>query len=373
MELAALLWLANELSRSPLWLMAVGACRLVPLCFFSIIGGMVADRIDRRRLLILSLLGATLVSLALLVMTYDGLLTIWHILIFALLSGVVTSFNHPARHSIMPNIVSGEHLMNAISLDMMMVIGSRIVAMPIAGYVIATFGVAPVFGLRACGTLLAISCVFPMRVPPVPRQLATHKPWHDIAIGFSYVRKEVVVLWLLALMMVPIFCAQVYTNLLPIFASDILQAGAVVYGYLQGAPGVGGLLGLVLLSSLGKFRHKGLCLLGSGVLMGISLLTFSISHWLVSSLLLLAFLGASYSIFLSVDATLIQTIVADDKRGRVMSLREVARGLGPFAALLAGSMAEYVGVTLTTGLIGGLCFAAMIALVLAVKQIRDLE
>lgn len=373
MELATLLWLANELTQSPLWLMAVGFCRFVPLCFFSIIGGVVADRSDRRRLLILSLLGATLVSISLLVITYAELITIWHIIIFSLLSGIVTSFNHPARQSIMPNIVGREHLMNAISLDMIGITGSRLAAMPIAGYVIATSGAAPVFGLRACGTLLAIVCVFFMQVPPTPTQLTPQKPWHDLTAGFFYMCEERIVLGLVTLMTIPIFCAQVYTNLLPIFASDILQVGAVGYGYLQGAPGLGGLLGLILLLSLSNSRHKGLWLLTCGVAMGIALLIFSISHWFILSLVLLAFLGASYSVFLSVDATLIQTIIPDDKRGRVMSTREIARGLGPFAALLAGAMAQYVGVTLTTGLMGGLCTVIMIALVFGGKKIRDLE
>ncbi|MFC1968123.1 MFS transporter [Chloroflexota bacterium] len=373
METAALLWLVNEMTGSPFLLTLVGFCRLIPMVFISFIGGIVADRVDRRNLLTLSLLGVILLSLSLAILVHTGLVTMTHIIILALLSGVVTSFNHPARQSIMPNLVPKESLMNAITLDSGSVTISRLIGMPIAGYIILMAGVTPVFGLRAAGALLAIVCLLLARIPPTPPHARKESPWRNLAEGLSYLRGSTIILPLASLFLLPIFSMQSYTNLLPIFAVDVLKIDASGYGLLQGAPGLGALIAIIVIASLRGFRHKGLLLLSVGMVLGLALIAFSGSEWLALSLALLVIVGCMNGAFMALNTTLIQSAISDEVRGRVMSLREVARGLGPVGALLIGAIAEHSGAPFAVAIVGGICLAVCLVLIILMPRVRKLE
>jgi MFS family permease len=373
MEIGALLWLVNEMTGSPFLLMLVGFCRLAPMVFVSVLGGILADRTDRRKLLMGTLVGAVLVSLSLAILVHTGLVTMTYIIILSLLSGVVTSFGSPARQAIVPNLVPREHLMNAITLHSGSVMVSRLLGMPIAGYIISVAGVTPVFGLRALGALLAILCLLPARIPPTSPLAREETPWRNLVEGLRYIRGSTTVLVLIGLFLLPTFSIQSYTNLLPIFAVDVLKVGASAYGLMQGAPGLGALIAVVILASLRGFRHKGLLLFGAGMVIGLALTTFSGSGWLALSLAMLVIMGGMNSAFRTVNTTLIQSVIPDEMRGRVMSLRGMARGLGPVGALLVGVIAEYAGAPVAVGIVGGGFFVLCLALAIVLPQIRRLE
>ncbi len=373
METAALLWLVNEMTGSPFLLVLVGFCRLIPLVFTSFIGGIVADRVDRRKLLMITLVGAALLSLSLAILVHTGLVTVTYIIILALLNGVVTSFNHPARHSIVPNLVPKENLMNAVTLDSGSVMVSRLIGMPIAGYIISVAGVTPVFGLRAAGALLAIGCLLLARIPPTPPHARKETPWHNLVEGLRYLRGPTMVLPLIILFLLPTFSMQSYTNMLPIFAVDILKVGASAYGFMHGAPGLGALFAILVVASLRGFRHKGLLLFVVGMVLGLALTTFSGSGWLPLSLAMLVIIGCMNTAFTTVNTTLIQSIIPDEIRGRIMSLRGVTRGLAPAGALLIGAIAEYTGAQVAVAILGGILFTTCLALVFLLPQIRRLE
>ncbi len=373
MELAALLWLVHELSHSPFLLIVVGAFRHLPLTVFSFIGGVVADRVNRKNVLVAALVASSCLSLTLAVLVHTDVVAIWHILVIALLGGVVTSFNHPARQTIVPNVVGREHLLNAITLDSGAVMASRVIGMPLAGYIIAQAGVTPILGLRAVGALLAIIWLLPVRLPPTPLAARRTAPFRNLVEGLSYVRGHSIILTLVILYLLSYFVTNSHTSLFPVFAVDVLRVGAFGYGFLHAAPGFGSLVVTVWLATLTGFRHKGRLLFFSAMTMGFALIGFSLSSWFLPSLLLLALVGGMNTAFTTTNNTLIQSMVSDDVRGRVMSLREVAFGLGPSIGLLVGVMAEYTGAPLAVGVVGLLCFVVMLGLALRLPQIRRLE
>ena len=370
MELAALLWLVNDLTHSPLMLTVVGSCRYLPMVIFPFLGGMVADRMDRRRLLILALLVAALLSIILAVLVKTGTVAVWHIILLSLMSGATTSFNHPARQSIVPNLIRREHLLNAISLDSASVQASRFIATPIAGYLIGSFGVVPVFGARAAGALLAICWLIYAKIELRPPQATTEPPWHNVIDGLKYVRGDVLLLSLVPLYLIPMLAQNTSNNFLPIFARDILKIGASGYGFLQAAPGLGALASLIGLAALPFYRLKGSILFFACGILGIAFVLFSVSSWTVLSLILLVIIGGMITLFMTINSALIQSHVSDAMRGRVMSLREIANGLGPAGSLIFGAIAEQSGAPFALELLGILCVAASLSLALLLARVR---
>ncbi|MFC2008229.1 MFS transporter [Chloroflexota bacterium] len=373
MQMIAILWLTNELTHSPLWLGIVGTARFWPMLFMPFIGGVVADRVDRRYLLIATLLGASLLSMCLTILTITGLIAVGHLIAISLLGGIVTSFNHPARHAIVPNLIRKEHLMNAIALDSMSVHASRIIAAPIGGYLIALAGVWPVFALRAIGCLLAIVWLLMARVPPTPPTAKKEKPWRSFTAGLGYMRANLIILALVLLYLVPRGSAQAVTNFMPVFAENILSVGAIGYGYLQAAPGLGAILSLLGLTLLTYYKRKTLLFAASGIILGIGLIGFSASPWVFLSLALLVIVGGVQTAFNTLNSTVIQGAIPDEVRGRVLSWREIMFGLGPTLTLLVGALAENVGMQLSLGLVGGVCLLVSLILVFYLPRFRSIE
>ncbi len=371
MGLAAILWLVNDITHSPLMLTIVGSSQFVTRVFFSTIGGVAADRMNRRRLLIAALLAAALLSLVLAVLAATGYIAIWQLIVISLLSGVVMSFNHPARQAIVPNLVSKDYLLNAVSVDILSIQVSRAIGMPIAGYVILTAGVWPIFALRALGCLLAVFWILMVNVPPTSATARTQAPWRNLAQGFHYLRGNIVVLAVVLSFFIPILVQSAYTSFLPVFAGDILRIDAVGYGYLQGAPGVGAILFLIGLSLLTYYNGKLRLLIISIALLGVGLLGFSLSNWFFLSLLMLVVIGAMAAAFLAINTTLLQGMVPDEMRGRIMSWREISFGLGPAGSIMFGALALHTGVQFSLGSLGSICLILSLALIILLPRLRS--
>lgn len=373
MQIAAILWLVNEMTKSPLMLTVVGSCRFMPMIFFPLAGGVVADRVNRRSLLIIALLSSMLLSGCLATLAVTRIIIVWHLIVISLLSGIVTSFNHPARQSIVPNLVKREHLLNAVALDTISVQTSRFIGMPVAGYLLAIVGAWPIFVIRALGCLLAIFWLLLARVPLTPASTKTQAPGQSFIDGFRYLRTNSIIFGLVLLYLIPRLVMNTYTNFLPVFANDILRIGAVGYGYLQAAPGLGAILSLIGLTLLTYYRRRIMVLVGTGIAMGIGLIGFSASPWIFLSLPLLAVVGAMTTAFNAVNTTIIQSAIPDEVRGRVMSWREVQFGLGPTGSILFGAIAQYTGVTTSLGLLGGICIIISLFLMLFLSSFKSIE
>lgn len=247
MEIAAILWLVNELTHSPLWLTVVGSARFISMIFFPLVGGVVADRVNRRKLLIVALTVSALLSTLLAVLAFTRIINLTHLIVISLLGGVAMSFNHPARQTIVPNLVNKEHLLNAISLDTLSVHMSRATGTFFVGYLIVLMGIWPIFIIRAVGALISISLLTQARVPDTPSTSRTETPWQNLVQGFRYLKSSPLILILVLLYALPYMAQNTYITFLPVFANDILDVGAVGYGYLQGAPGVGAIIFVILL------------------------------------------------------------------------------------------------------------------------------
>jgi MFS family permease len=373
MELAAILWLVNELTHSPLMLTIVGSCRFIAMIFLPIVGGVVADRVSRRNLLIASLLGAAFLSVCLAILVITGLIAVWHLIAISLLIGVVNSFNHPARHAIIPNLVKRQHLLNAVSLDLISVLASRMIGMALAGAFMTIIGVWPFFVLRAAGCLLAIFWLFLAQIPPTPPIARKQAPWQNLVQGFGFLRTNAVVFGMILLYLIPWLADNTYTSLAPVFATNILNVGTVGYGYLQAAPGLGSLLSLVGLALLTYYGRKTVLLVSTGIIMGLALIGFSASLWLFVSVLLAIVFGAMQTAFVTINTALIQGAIPDEVRGRVMSWREVAFGLGPTGGILFGVIAQNAGAPISLGLLGGICLVISLLQLAFFTKLRKIE
>ncbi len=367
MENAGIAWLIYQMTGSPVYLALQPAARFIPLVFFSPVGGWVADSVNRRNLVIYTLLWKAAISITLLILVHTGLIIVWHILGAAMLSGFGTVFNHPARHTLIPNLVKKEHLMNAITLDNTSVTASQVVGGPIAGTVLMFWGSGPLFGFGAMGCLLAVVWLLLIRHVPAalkdPR-VSTKKSshWKELVEGFSYLKENRAMLLQVCMYFFSYFATQGYSSSLPVFAKDILDVGPQGYGLLRAAPGVGALIGLFTLASATDFKKRGLYMFFAGGLMTLSIFFFAASPWFLVSLFFLVIVGAMNNTYNAVNNTIIQSSIPDHVRGRVMSLRELISGLGPVSGLFVSSLAKILGVRSAVEVVA-LGFFGMIVLI----------
>ncbi len=373
MEVAASLWLTNELTHSPLMLTIVGASRYFAMVFMPMIGGVVADRMNRRTLLMFSLVGLGVLSLILAILTMTNRIAVWHLIAVGTLVGAVMSFNHPARQSIIPNLVKREHLLNAVSLDFLSIHVGIFVSMFIVGYLLESLGAGTIFILRAVGCLLAIGWLLLARIPPTPMASSKRAPWQNVTEGFNYLKVNTIIIGLVLTLLLSRAIHVTYQNFTPIYAKDILAVGAVGYGYLQATPALGAILALLGLGMLTYYRAKARILVISGIIMGLSLIAFAQSTWFCPSLLLTVIMGAAGGAFTTLNSALIQGAVSDDMRGRIMSWREIAFGLGPVWSILFGAIAQSTGVPMSLVLLGIISVVVSIILAKTLPKFRKIE
>ncbi len=309
----------------------------------------------------------------LLVLVHTGAIVPWHLLVAGALSAVLTGFNHPARAAIVPNVTPKQEWMNAIALDTISVRTATVIAAPIAGWLISIFGTTPLFGARALGMVLAIQWLLMARVPPTPISTREQAPWRNLNQGLKYVVTSALVTVLLTLFALREFQSEMSSIFMPFFADDILHSGALGFGYLNSAQGVGSLVGLFGIATLGNFRHKGWLIIAAGIATGLFLSAFALSRWLILSIVLLIVANGFGTVFENVSRTALQTIVPDEMRGRVMGLREAVRGLfGPWVAYGLGVGGEYLGVAIAGLLLGLFVVACFSLLTFLLPSLRKL-
>ncbi len=363
MEAMAIAWLMKELTESPYYLGLLAVCRVAPLILFALLGGVVTDRVDRRKLLIICLLGGAFISIVLFALVRIGIIAPWHLLVATTLGSVLMGFNHPARAAIIPNLTPKEEWMNAIALDTISVRTAFIIIAPITGYLISWYGTTSLFGARALGMGLAILWLVMAKVPPTPPGAQKYGTWHNLSKGLKYAVTNGLIMSLVLVFALRQFQVEMSSVFLPFFADDILHSGATGFGYLNMAQSVGAMVGLFGITTLGNFKYKGRLIIGAGIFSGFFLFIFPFSQWLILSFLLLFGVNASGTVFENVSRTILQTIVPDEMRGRVMSLREAVRGLfGSWVSYGLGVGGEYLGVV-TASLFLGVFIIASVSLI----------
>jgi len=368
MQTAALLWHVSLLvpaAQRPIALGMVGLVRLMPIIFFSIAGGTLADASDRRRVMLFTQSAMALTALTLAVITFRGLSHPWPIYALAAVGAAFGAFDSPARQSLMPTLLPREHLPNAISLNAIMLQVASVAGPAIGGLVIATLGVEWVYAVNACTFLCVIAAVLMMR--DVPARGADDTG--DISVravreGFGFVFSSPIIRSTMLLDFFATFFSSA-TALLPIFAQDILQVGARGYGWLYAAPSVGAvLMSIVMVRSIERIERRGVVLLWAVCAYGAATIVFGLSHSFLLTFFCLAVTGAADTVSMVLRNVIRQLGTPDHLRGRMTGINMVFFQGGPqLGELEAGAVAQWIGPrgSVVTGGIGCLIATAWIA------------
>jgi len=337
-------WLVLRLSNSPFLLGVVGAFASLPIFFFSLPAGVLADRVKKRKLLIWTQTGAMILAFVLAFLTYTGLVRVWHVMILALCLGMVNAFDMPTRQSFVKEMVGKDDLLNAIALNSFMFNAARILGPAAAGILISLAGEAGCFFFNGLSFLAVISGLLLMRMQDLVFSDSNHTFLTSFKQGVSYVRGNKRVLALVIMVSAMSIFGFSYAVLMPVFARDIIKAGPSGLGFLMAAIGIGAITaGLGLASRKGEEKLKYMRL-GIFVFF-ISVFAFSFSNLLVLSLLLLVATGWGMISIIATCNTLLQEIIPDELRGRVMSFYTMMfMGTMPLGSFLAGALGQTLGV-----------------------------
>ena len=352
MDQVAEAWLVYRLTGSALLLGTVAFASQIPVFLLAPIGGALADRYDRRKILIFTQSAMMLLTFILAWVTLSHRVKIWHVVTLAALTGVVNAIDLPARQAFVVDMVSRTDLVNAIALNSSMFNGARVVGPALAGIVVAAIGEGWCFFANGVSFLAVIAGLAMMKIDR-PRMAIEGSPLENIIEGFKFVGKSGPVRALMLLLGLVSFTAMPYAVLMPLFADKILHGGAQALGLLMGCSGVGALGGAVTLAMRKSLKGLSLWVAVSCAGFGVALLVFSFSRTLWLSAALLVPAGFCMMIQMASSNTLIQSMVPDRLRGRVMSVYAMTfMGMAPLGALLAGSLAHKLGAPMTVG-IGG--------------------
>ena len=371
MQTIAQSWLVYRLTGSPLLLGTAGFASQFPVFLVAPLGGIAADRFNRQRLVIATQISSMILAAILAVLTLTGVVEVWHIFVLAALLGVVNAFDIPARQSFLVDMVGKEDLMNAIALNSSMFNGARIVGPAISGILVARIGEGWCFFANSVSYIAVITGLLLMRVER-PSRLAPSGPAVARLIeGFQFARNTAPIRALLLLLGLVSLVAMPYSVLMPLFADRVLHGGARGLGILMGATGVGALLGALTLATRSGVRGLGRWVAFSCGGFGIGLVLFSLSRTFWLSAMLLLPVGFCMMLQMSSSNTLIQAMVPDELRGRVMALYTMMfMGMAPFGSLFAGALAHRLGAPLTVSIGAMACIGAATLFFFHLPRIR---
>ncbi len=367
-------WLVYRLTGSELLLGVVSFAGQGLAFLLTPLAGVLVDRWDRHRILLVTQTLSMLQSFALALLALTGRITVHHVILLNVLQGIVNAVDMPARQSFVVQMVDRrEDLPNAIALNSSMFNGARLIGPAVAGLLIAAVGEGICFLVDGFSYLAVIASLLAMRIEP-PAAAPRHGPvLRGVAEGFAYafgfapIRSILLLLALVSLVGMP------YSVLMPVFAKDVLHGGPETLGFLMGATGIGALAGSLYLASRSSVRGLGRVIVAAASLFGAGLVAFALSRVLWLSLLVLLVVGFGAILQMASCNTLLQTIVDEDKRGRVMSLYAMALlGVAPFGSLLAGALAGAIGAPATVALSGGLCLAGGALFARKLPALREL-
>jgi MFS family permease len=376
MQSVAQSWVVYALTGSKFALGAVTFAGTVPTLFLMLVGGAVADRVPKRGLLLVTqsvmmVLAFTLAILA----AVPGALQIWQIIVMAVLLGVANSFDAPTRQAMAVEMVDDRrYLMNAIALNSTIFNMARVVGPALGGIVLAVAGAAWCFGLNALSFVAVIIALLLMRFPATTARVRRLALGPEIAEGVGYVWSNVLVRAIIGIVTVSSLFAFSYAVLLPAYAVDVLHVGEAGLGGLNAAVGGGALIGSLVVASVGQSAPKGWLLMAGGICFPAALLLVAVSQSLPLSLTGLVIVGLGAVVQNATANTLVQSIVPDELRGRVMGVYTLTFfGTTPFGALLAGSLAQALGVAAAVAILASTTLVIVATILAATPALRRIE
>jgi MFS family permease len=353
-------WLVYRLTGSELLLGLVGFCGQIPTMLLAPFAGVLVDRWDRHRLLVVTQVLSMLQSLALAVLTLRGTITVTWLLVLQVGQGMINAFDTPARQAFVVEMVEDRaDLPNAIALNSSMVNGSRIIGPSIGGALIAAVGEGWCFLLDAISYLFVIASLLMMRRPRAEARRIEAHVLDELRAGFRYVRRSVPIRTSLVVLAIVSTMAMPYTVLMPAFVANVLHGGPSTLGLLMTATGVGALAGGFYLANRTTVVGLGRVVMYSTLAFGAALIAFAFAKTLWMSLLILPIVGAGFMVQMAATNTVLQTLVDDHLRGRVMAFYTMAFfGTAPIGSLVAGVAADRIGARWTIGIAGACSLAA---------------
>jgi predicted MFS family arabinose efflux permease len=366
MQIVAQNWLVVSLTNSAFFLGLDAFLQQLPIILFSLIGGVFADRYDRRRTLLASQYIQMSTSAVLAALMYFNVVQIWHILVLSFVTGIAQSFGGPAYQSLIPSLVDKKDLPNAVALNSIQfnvarVIGPLLFGLALAGF--RKYGYSEPQAMNACfllnslSFLVVINTLMMLRVKHIP-PVSTKGVRDELKGGISYVRRHERLGPLIVLAAATTFLGFAVLTFLPIFAQKIFHEGADTYSHLMAFSGAGSIVGALLVAWLGKYRRMGLTALLVQALYGALIIAFALSRMLWLSDILLFLTGAALMVVFSTVTSLVQLIAPNDMRGRVMSIYMLAfRGGMPLGSLISGWLATSLGAPMVIGINGVLLIA----------------
>jgi MFS family permease len=341
----ATVWLVYSLTNSPLMLGVVGFTSQIPNFFLAPFGGVFVDRFSRYRTLIGTQILSMFQSLALAVLTLTGVIQIWHIIVLSLIQGFINALDAPARQAFVPELVERrEDLANAIAINSTMINGARLIGPAVGGLLIAGVGVAYCFLIDGLSYIAVIAGLLAMTVKPWKAHKVNGHPWQQVKEGFVYAFSFPPIRAILLLSTLVSLMGLQNTILVPIFAETILKGGAESLGFLMAASALGALSGGIYLATRKTILGIGKLIAIAPAILGFGLIAFAISRYLPLSLFTMLFVGLGTILQIAASNTFLQTIVEEDKRGRLMSLYTMSfLGMIPVGNLLGGALANHIG------------------------------
>ena len=355
-------WFVYEITGSTLYLGFAALANALPGIFFNLFGGVFADRLNKR-LLVMSTQATNAVLIILLaLLKVLGVVEVWHIMVIVFLAGAVEAFDTPARQAIYPHLIDRKVMMSAVALNSSIWSGTRIVAPAIGGFIIAVTNIETSFFVSAAGFGIMAAVMLFLQVPPIPRG-GRGNPVQDMLEGLGFIKKNSIFSFLISMTFFNSFFGMAYVFIIPAFALNHLDLGAGGYGTLLSASGVGSLIVTIWWGSRSNINTRGLFIIGGATLFGLSLIAFGITSKFIGNYYLalgiLFFTGVFISsVNLSIQSSL-QMLVPDAVRGRVMGFYGMTWSIMPLGGMLFGALASIalLGAPLAVG-IGGLAVVA---------------
>lgn len=370
MQNLALGWLVLEITNSPFLLGLNGFLGSAPSLFFSLPGGAIADRLNRRKLMVASQTAMMVLALILAILTSFRVVTIAEILAISFLTGLASALNNPAYQAIVPDLVGREDLTNAVALNSAQFNMSRAIGPTLAGLALGSLGAAGCFYLNSVSFLALIIALLAITVPSHAVEKGP-SVWAAMLEGLRYAGQHRSLILLLS---VPAFLSLLglpFVVLMPVFARDLLKVGASGLGYLMAGAGIGAVISALTLAAQGRIRRRTNFIVGCAALFSLALILMSRTQSFIQAFLLLIILGATMVGALSLTNSTLQTTSPPEFRGRIMGMYNLAViGLSPLGSLQAGALAEARGVRFALTLGGTVCLAYFLLLLLLLPRIR---
>ena len=366
-------WLLYDLTGSSVLLGLLNGLRAVPFLIASPIAGVAADRMDRKKLILVTQYALVITTVAMGLLVASGFLEVWHLFAFTLMTGVAWAFVDPVRQTLVPALVPREDLMNAIALNSAAFNLTKVIAPSLGGLLIVFSGAAGNFFVQSAAYLGVLASIYWMSIPPTPAEARQSSAMANLKEGLAFVWSNPSVFALMATALVPRIFAVPYQTLMPVFQKDVLKVGPEGLGVLLAAPGLGAMLaGLMLATLANRVRRQGVLMLVSLVSLGIVMNLFSWTTAFPMAILALVGVGGCQVLYMATTNTMLQVIVPDHLRGRVMSIYALDRGLMPVGALMAGVSAHVIGAPATVSYMGVVVILLAILVAWRAPVVRDI-